>query len=443
MQVSGAVRGRVHPAWVVAAVAFVALLCAAGFRAAPGVLLVPLQHEFGWSRAVLSTAVGINLVLFGLVSPFAAALMDRFGIRRVTASALVLIAAGSALPVLMTQSWQLMLTWGVLIGTGTGAMALVFAATIANRWFVRHRGLVMGILTAGNATGQLIFLPVLATVTDHTGWRTASLVIALAALGVVPLALRFLRDHPGDRGVRPYGAGESLSAEPAGSTPQPQARPGGAAKQALAGLRMASRTRTFWALAVGFAICGATTHGLIGTHFIPAAHDHGMHQTTAAGLLAVVGIFDIVGTIASGYLTDRIDPRILLGAYYFLRGVGLALLPGLLADSVQPSMIAFIVVYGLDWVATVPPTAALCREAFGEAGTIVFGWVFAAHQIGAAIASVTAGAIRDATGEYTGAWFSAAALCTVAAVISWSIRRTGQSITPSSSREAVRQGGPK
>ena len=443
MQVSGAVRGRVHPAWVVAAVAFVALLCAAGFRAAPGVLLVPLQHEFGWSRAVLSTAVGINLVLFGLVSPFAAALMDRFGIRRVTASALVLIAAGSALPVLMTQSWQLMLTWGVLIGTGTGAMALVFAATIANRWFVRHRGLVMGILTAGNATGQLIFLPVLATVTDHTGWRTASLVIALAALGVVPLALRFLRDHPGDRGVRPYGAGDSLAAEPAGSTPQPQARPGGAAKQALAGLRMASRTRTFWALAVGFAICGATTNGLIGTHFIPAAHDHGMHQTTAAGLLAVVGIFDIVGTIASGYLTDRIDPRILLGAYYFLRGVGLALLPGLLADSVQPSMIAFIVVYGLDWVATVPPTAALCREAFGEAGTIVFGWVFAAHQIGAAIASVTAGAIRDATGEYTGAWFSAAALCTVAAVISWSIRRTGQSITPSASREAVRQAGPR
>jgi MFS family permease len=444
MRVPDSVRGRVHPAWVVAAVAFVALLCAAGFRAAPGVLLVPLQNEFGWSRAMLSTAVGINLVLFGLASPFAAALMDRFGIRRVTASALVLIAAGSALPVLMTQSWQLMLTWGVLIGTGTGAMALVFAATIANRWFVRHRGLVMGILTAGNATGQLIFLPVLATVTDDNGWRTASLVIALAALGVVPLVLRFLRDHPGDRGVRPYGAGESLSAEPAGSTPQPQARPGGgAAKQALAGLRTASRTRTFWALAVGFAICGATTNGLIGTHFIPAAHDHGMHQTTAAGLLAVVGIFDIVGTIASGYLTDRVDPRILLGAYYFLRGVGLALLPGLLADSVQPSMVAFIVVYGLDWVATVPPTAALCREAFGEAGTIVFGWVFAAHQIGAAIASVTAGAIRDATGEYTGAWFSAAALCTVAAVISWSIRRTGQSITPSVSREAVRQGGPR
>jgi MFS family permease len=433
MALPRSVRVRaVHPAWVVAAVAFLALLCAAGFRAAPGVLLVPLQHEFGWSRAVLSTAVGINLVLFGLVSPFAAALMDRFGIRRVTALALVLIATGTALPVLMTQSWQLMLAWGVLIGSGTGAMALVFAATIANRWFVRHRGLVMGILTAANATGQLIFLPVIASVTESAGWRAASLVIAVAALAVVPLVLGLLRDHPRDVGVSAYG-----EREPADSAPVPPAREN-AALLAIRGLRTAARTRTFWALAVGFAICGATTNGLIGTHFIPAAHDHGMHQTTAAGLLAVVGLFDIVGTIASGYLTDKVDPRILLGAYYFLRGVGLALLPGLLADSVQPSMVAFIVVYGLDWVATVPPTAALCREAFGEAGTIVFGWVFAAHQIGAAIASVAAGAIRDTTGEYTGAWFSAAVLCTVAAVISWSIRRSGQSSTPSSAGESYR-----
>jgi MFS family permease len=404
------------------------------------VLLVPLQHEFGWSRAVLSTAVGINLVLFGLVSPFAAALMDRFGIRRVTTAALVLIAAGSGLPVLMTQSWQLMLTWGVLIGSGTGAMALVFAATVADRWFVRHRGLVMGILTAANATGQLIFLPVIAVVAERTGWRAASLVIAGAALAVVPFVLRFLRDHPRDMGVAAYGAQEVAVAEPGGTPAQPPARQS-AARQAVLGLRSAARTRTFWALAVGFAICGATTNGLIGTHFIPAAHDHGMHQTTAAGLLAVVGVFDIVGTIASGFLTDRVDPRMLLGAYYFLRGVGLALLPGLLADSVHPSMVAFIVVYGLDWVATVPPTAALCRQAFGDAGTVVFGWVFAAHQIGAAIVSVAAGAIRDATGEYTGAWFSAAVLCVVAAVISWTIRRGGQSMTPISSSEAWRSAG--
>ena len=226
MSVPGSARGRgVHPAWVVAAVAFLALLCAAGFRAAPGVLMVPLQHEFGWSRAVLSTAVGINLVLFGLVSPFAAALMDRFGVRRVTACALGLIAAGSALPVLMTQSWQLMLSWGVLIGTGTGAMALVFAATIANRWFVRHRGLVMGILTAANATGQLIFLPVVASVAESTGWRTASLVISVSALAVVPLVLVLLRDHPRDLGVRAYGVYEPVTPEPTGEGPVGSAGP--------------------------------------------------------------------------------------------------------------------------------------------------------------------------------------------------------------------------
>ena len=418
-------RRRVHPAWPVAAVAFVALLGAAGFRAAPGVLMVPLQDEFGWSRATLSLAVGVNLVLFGLTAPFAAALMDRFGIRRVTTAALLLIAAGSGLTVFVAASWQLVLTWGVLVGLGTGSMALVFAATVAQRWFVRHRGLVTGILTAGSATGQLVFLPVVAVVAEHAGWRLASLVIAAAALSVVPLVLVVMRDHPADRGVTAYGADE---AEPDDclvieSDQVPQVARPNAARIALEALRDASRTRTFWALVAGFAICGATTNGLIGTHFVPAAHDHGMGETTAAGLLAVVGIFDIVGTIGSGWLTDRYDPRLLLGFYYFFRGVGLALLPVLLADAVHPSIVAFVVIYGLDWVATVPPTVALCRSAFGERGTVVFGWVFASHQIGAAIASVAAGFARDRTGTYTVAWFSAALLCVVAAVISVRVSR--------------------
>ena len=418
-------RRRVHPAWPVAAVAFVALLGAAGFRAAPGVLMVPLQDEFGWSRATLSLAVGVNLVLFGLTAPFAAALMDRFGIRRVTTAALLLIAAGSGLTVFVAASWQLVLSWGVLIGLGTGSMALVFAATVAQRWFVRHRGLVTGILTAGSATGQLVFLPVVAVVAEHAGWRLASLVIAAAALSVVPLVLVVMRDHPADRGVTAYGADEAeghdcLVIE---SDQVPEVARPNAARIALEALRDASRTRTFWALVAGFAICGATTNGLIGTHFVPAAHDHGMGETTAAGLLAVVGIFDIVGTIGSGWLTDRYDPRLLLGFYYFFRGVGLALLPVLLADAVHPSIVAFVVIYGLDWVATVPPTVALCRSAFGERGTVVFGWVFASHQIGAAIASVAAGFARDRTGTYTVAWFSAALLCVVAAVISVRVSR--------------------
>ena len=407
---------RVHPAWFVAAVAFVALIGAAGFRAAPSVLMVPLQDEFGWSRAELSLAVGVNLVLFGLVAPFAAALMDRFGLRRVTACALVLVATGTALATLATQSWHLVLTWGVLVGAGAGSMALVFAATVANRWFVRRRGLVMGVLTAGNATGQLVFLPVVAAVDQAVGWRVASFVIAGCALLVVPLVLLLLRDRPQDLGVLPYGADPS-------DPPEPVLPGRGAARRAVQGLVTAARTRTFWALFAGFAICGATTNGLIGTHFVPAAHDHGMAQTTAAGLLAVVGLFDIVGTIASGWLTDRFDPRILLAVYYAGRGVGLALLPALLGDSVHPSMIAFVVVYGLDWVATVPPTVALCRQAFGDAGTIVFGWVFAAHQLGAAAASVAAGVVRDVTGDYALAWFSAAGLCVVAAVISLAVTR--------------------
>ena len=432
-------RKRIHPAWIVAAVAFLALVGAAGFRAAPGVLMVPLQDEFGWSTTVLSAAVSINLVLFGLTAPFAAALMERFGIRAVTSVALVLIGAGSALTVFVNQSWQILLTWGLLIGLGTGSMALVFAATIANTWFTKSRGLVIGILTAGSAAGQLVFLPFIAMLAQDPGWRQASLLIAAGALAVVPLVLKFLKNSPADAGVLAYGA--DAPAEPAsGTAPSPSASaapstpsaaPGGnAAVRALQVLRRASKVGTFWALVAGFAICGATTNGLIGTHFIPSAHDHGMPETTAAGLLAVVGIFDIVGTIASGWLTDRFNPRILLAVYYQFRGIGLLVLPLLLSATVQPSMIVFVVIYGLDWVATVPPTAAICRQVFGSDGSVVFGWVFAAHQLGAAAAALAAGAIRDATGQYTYAWFGAAAMCTIAAVISATIRKDAGSREP-------------
>jgi MFS family permease len=437
-------KKRLHPAWIVAAVAFLALVGAAGFRAAPGVLMVPLQNEFGWSTTVLSAAVSINLVLFGLTAPFAAALMERFGIRAVTSVALVLIGAGSALTVLVNQSWQILLTWGLLIGLGTGSMALVFAATIANTWFTRSRGLVIGILTAGSAAGQLVFLPFIAMLAQDPGWRQASLLIAAGALAVVPLVLKFLKNSPADAGVQPYGAEDAADADPAlgGAVTDSPAKPENAADtrpateaaaasvpsrnaavRALQVLKRASKVRTFWALVAGFAICGATTNGLIGTHFIPSAHDHGMAETTAAGLLAVVGIFDIVGTIASGWLTDRFNPRILLAVYYQFRGIGLLVLPILLSATVQPSMIVFVVIYGLDWVATVPPTAAICRQVFGADGSVVFGWVFAAHQLGAAAAALAAGAIRDATGQYTYAWFGAAAMCTIAAVISATIRK--------------------
>ncbi|MHA7126057.1 MFS transporter [Janibacter indicus] len=420
---------RIHPAWWVAAVAFLALLGAAGFRAAPGALMVPLHEDFGWSMSTMSLSVGINLLLYGLVAPFAAALMDRFGMRQIIAGALTLVALGAGGSTLMTASWQLHIFWGVLIGTGTGSMALVLAATVANRWFVARRGLVMGVLTAGSATGQLIFLPPVAALAEDVGWRPASLVIAVAALAVAPIAWLVMRDHPHDRGVLPFGADPQTWVPPAEVT-------GGAMGRAIDGLRFAVRHKAFWALALAFAICGATTNGLIGIHFIPSAHDHGMSQTTAAGLLALVGIFDIVGTIASGWLTDVFDPRWLLVAYYFFRGVGLLVLPLLLSDAVHPSMLLFIVVYGLDWVATVPPTAALCREIFGEQGTIVFGWVFAAHQIGAALAAFGAGVIRDTFGAYTWAWWGGAMLCVIASVLSFAVRREPV-VEPQSERVAV------
>lgn len=378
--------------------------------------MVPLNEEFGWSTSVMSLAVSVNLLLYGLTAPFAAALMDRFGVRQVVATALTLVALGAGGSVLMTASWQLLIFWGLFIGLGTGSMALVFAATIANRWFVRRRGLVMGILTAGSATGQLIFLPPVAILAETVGWRYASLVVAAAALLAVPLVWFAMRDYPADRGVLPYGADPETYEPPGPAT-------GGAARRAFKGLAYAAKTRAFWALAIAFAICGATTNGLIGIHFIPSAHDHGMATAAAAGLLAVVGVFDIVGTVASGWLTDKFDPRKLLIIYYAFRGVGLLLLPWLLADTIHPSIVLFVVIYGLDWVATVPPTAALCREIFGDRGTIVFGWVFAAHQIGAAIAALGAGIIRDTFGEYTYAWWGGAALCAIAAILSLAIKR--------------------
>ncbi len=407
---------RPHWAWFVAGVAFVALVGAAGFRAAPSVLIEPLHHEFGWTTATVSTAVSINLLLYGLISPFAAALMERLGMRRVVAGALVLVAAGSGLTVFMTASWQLLLLWGVLVGVGTGSMALTFVATVTSRWFVKHQGLVSGVLTAAGAAGQLVFLPLVANLAAHSGWRTASLAISFAALAVVPLVLIALRDHPSDVGTLAYGATTEIPLPPKG---------GRTASRALQVLRQATRSGTFWLLAGGFAICGASTNGLIGTHFVPAAHDHGMPATIAAGLLALVGVFDVVGTIASGWFTDRVDPRYLLGAYYSLRGASLLVLPHLFAATTEPPMWAFIVFYGLDWVATVPPTVALCRRVFGQDGPIVFGWVFASHQVGAAIAAVGAGLTRDHHGSYDPAWYVAGGLCALAAVMSLRITSHG------------------
>ncbi|KUM72427.1 MFS transporter [Streptomyces curacoi] len=416
-------RHRIHRAWFVAAVTFVTIIGAAAFRSLPGLLIDPLHQEFDWSRGTISAAVSINLALYGLTAPFAAALMDRFGIRRVVAVALTVIALGSGSTVWMTSAWQLMLCWGLLVGLGAGSMALAFAATVTNRWFTERRGLVSGILTAASASGQLIFLPLLSWIVSEYQWRPAAVTVALAALVVVPFVWLLLRDHPADVGLKPYGAKEFV--------PKPAPVPG-AARRAVRVLLSAMRTGPFWLLAGTFAICGASTNGLIQTHFIPAAHDHGMPVTAAASLLAVIGVFDVLGTIASGWLTDRFESRRLLAVYYAFRGVSLLFLPMLLAlvsSGVHLPMVFFVVLYGLDWVATVPPTMALCREHYGDDSAIVFGWVLASHQVGAALVAFLGGVARDVFGTYDMVWYASGALCAAAALMALVIRRRTAPVT--------------
>lgn len=315
----------------------------------------------------------------------------------------------------MSASWQLLLLWGVLVGLGTGSISMGFVATVSTRWFVSRRGLVTGILTAASATGQLIFLPVVAHITDLYGWRWASVLVTVAALAVIPLVLLLIRDRPRDVGTTAYGAAVDDDTD--------EHLPNGSFGAAAAGLLRGARVPAFWLLAGSFAICGMTTNGLIGTHFIPAAHDHGMPTTVAASLLATIGIFDVAGTIFSGWLTDRVDARILLVVYYLGRGVSLVVLPMLLSPQAEPSTWVFIIFYGLDWVATVPPTIAICREYFGADTPVVFGWVFASHQLGAAVAAFGAGYIRDAQGSYDNAFHIAAGLCVLAAILCGLIRR--------------------
>ncbi len=411
-------RTGIHRAWWVAAVTMGALIAAAGFRSSTGALLQPLEDDFGWSRGTTSGAVSLNLIVYGLTAPFAAALMERFGIRRVVAASLGLVAVGSGLTLVMSEPWQLWLLWGFAIGVGTGSLALVFGAIVANRWFVRHRGVVVGVFSAASSTGQLVFLPGIAHLADGPGWRWAAGLVAVFALLLVPLVLLVLADSPAAVGTTAYGAEpaepapDAVEAEEV-TAPVPAK---GAARTAVDTLRECSRSKVFWVLFGTFWICGWSTNGLIGTHFIAASHDHGLPATTAASLLALIGVFDIIGTVASGWLTDRVDSRYLLLVYYLLRGLSLLAVPYLLADVVHPSLFVFIVFYGLDWVATVPPTVALCRAHFGaEKAGIVFGWVFAAHMVGAGVAASYAGLVRQGTGDYFGAWMTAGVLCLGAA----------------------------
>jgi MFS family permease len=404
---------RFHYAWVVVAVTFLVLLASAGIRAAPGVLIKPLEGEFGWDRASISLAVAVSILAFGLGAPLSGGLIDRYGPRRVMLGGLALIAAGLAPLMWMRELWQLHLFWGVLTGLGTGAVTNVLGATVTLQWFRTHRGVVLGALAAASSAGQLIFLPALVGIVLVVGWRGAiALMAAVAVVLLVPVVV-FMRDRPADRGLRPYGA-MAEGVDDASDRAEGDRR---------TSLRDAARTRDFWLLASSFFVCGYTSNGLIGTHLMPHAVEHGFSEVTAAGALAVMGTMNIVGTLASGWLTDRYDNRRLLAMYYGFRALSIALLPFIVE---VPLLFGFAVIYGLDWIATVPPTANLTAKLFGRAsvGTL-YGWIFCSHMVGAAIAAFLGGLFRDVLGDYTLVFLSAAILGLIAVALSMSISTGG------------------
>lgn len=417
-------RWNIHYGWVVVAVTFLTMLVSAGAVGAPGVLLLPLQREFGWDTADISIAMAIRLLLFGLIGPFAAALINRFGVKRMALSSLTLVALGLLLSLAMREVWQLILLWGVVVGFGTGLTALVLGATVATRWFSTRRGLVVGLLTASSATGQLVFMPLLSVLTEQMGWRVA-LTLLCGLLGLAALAiLALMRDRPSDLGLLPFGE-EGVAPPPS----TPAAPSASVAMAALGALRDASKTRVFWVLFATFFICGASTNGLIQTHLIPLCVDFGVPEVRAAGLLAVMGVFDFIGTVGSGWLSDRYDNRWLLFWYYGLRGLSLLYLP--YSDFTVYGLSLFAMFYGLDWIATVPPTVRITAERFGrERANLVFGWVFAGHQIGAACAAFGAGFSRSALQSYLPAFFVAGVLCLIAALLVPTLGRRPAPPTP-------------
>ncbi len=406
-----------HYGWAVAGVTFLAMLATAGAFGSAGVMIGPLEKEFGWSNAEISSAFGLRLMLFGLMAPFAAAFMNRFGLRRVVVAALLLIAVSLLGSLGMTARWQLTLFWGVIAGIGTGLTALVLGATVATRWFTARRGLVVGLMTASNATGQLVFLPLLASLTERFGWRFA-LIVPLGALALaLVLVVLVLRDHPADMGLPRFG-----ESEPAAPPPPVSASLTTLATAPIKALGDASRTTTFWVLFASFFVCGLSTNGLIQTHWVSICGDFGLPPVSAAGMLAVIGAFDFVGTLLAGWLSDRYDNRVLLLIFYGFRGLSLLYLP--FSDFSIAALGVFAIIYGLDWVATVPPTVKLTASRFGpERAPMMFGWIFAGHQVGAATAAFGAGLIRTEWSTYLPALYLAGALCLVVAALSMTVRR--------------------
>jgi sugar phosphate permease len=421
MTISQIRPSRQHPlgqryAFVVVAVIFVSLLVAAGLRSSMSVMMVPLEDAFGWRRDTISLAAAVGIFIYGLVGPFSAALMERIGLRRTLLGALLVMSGATALSLLMSEPWHLIATWGVLSGIGSGAVATVLGATIVNRWFKTNRGLMMGLMSASAATGLLVFLPLLAWLAQQGGWQPVAIAVSIATAALIPLVWLLVPERPSSIGLTRYGAD--------GPEPEAAVASGNFLTATLKTLRDAAGKRVFWYLFATFFICGFTTNGLIGTHLIAFCGDMGIPEVQAASLLALMGIFDLIGTTLSGWLTDRFDPRKLLAVYYGLRGLSLFYLP--YSGFSVASLTIFAVVYGLDWIATVPPTLRLANESFGDrSGPLVFGWIVAGHQLGAAAAAFFGGAMRELQGDYELAFMIAGMTGIIAAALSLLIDKTG------------------
>lgn len=404
---------RLHYAWVALGVSFLVMLSVVGVRAAPSVLIVPLQQQFGWSRATISAAVSLNILLFGLIGPFVAALFQTLGLRRTLLGALAVLVVTMGLTGLIRAPWQLFATWGVMVGAACSACSVGLAAAIANRWFVKRRGFAVGLLTAGNASGQLVFLPVLAAIAQRSHWQYVPWLLGIVLAVMIPIVWLLLPENPRAIGIAPFGGTLEEAGPPASGNP---------VRLALDSLRHASRSLDFWLLFGSFAVCGFSTNGLVGTHFIPYCMDHGITEVTAASVVASLGVFDLFGTTLSGWLTDRFNPRKLLFWYYGLRGLSLVVLPFTAFDPLSLSV--FAVFYGLDWVATVPPTVLLTTTVFGrKEAPVIVSWIVAGHQIGASIAALGAGVVRTETGSYADAFIASGIACMIAALIVLRIAR--------------------
>lgn len=401
---------KIHYGWIVVIIAFFSMLIAAAIRSTSGVILVPLEEEFGWSRSAISLAFAINLVLYGFSGPFFAAYLERFGVRKVMVYAMTLLVVGTAFSTQITSVLMLQFLWGIVIGLGSGVFLTVLSPTIANRWFVKNRGLVVGLLMASTATGQLAFLPLLSYIVQAFTWKTALLIVSGTGLLFIPLIAIFIRNYPKDVNLTAYGATEIESSQPV-SLKNP-------ITMAFNGLKIGVRSFDFWLLSASFFICGLTTSGLIGTHFIPACIDHGIAEVTAAGLLALMGIFDILGVTLSGWLSDRINNRWLLFWYYSFRGLALLVLPYALITESYILLVGFAIFYGLDWIATVPPTVNLVTDVFGKENSgIIYGWIFAAHQLGAGVAAFGGGVMHSIFSNYTLTFILAGIMCLMAPLI--------------------------